>query len=54
MMTSLVCFSSTVSAVSSLIEYLAPDRLGKIIKFSADAYVVLEASPTQSTLITLA
>jgi hypothetical protein len=28
--------------------YLAPDRLGKIIKFNADAYAILEASPAQS------
>lgn len=27
---------------------LAPDRLGKIVKFNADAYAILEATPAQS------
>ena len=49
-----VFFSATRCCfIIERIFHLAPDRLGKIIKFNADAYVVLAASPAQSTLITL-
>lgn len=33
-----------------LTPFLAPDRLGKISKFGADAFAVMQATPIQSTL----
>jgi hypothetical protein len=31
----------------------APDRIGKVAKFNAEAYAVLEATPAQSQLLHL-
>lgn len=31
--------------------YTAPDRMAKVVKFNADAYAILEATPNQSTFI---
>ena len=40
------------TSLRKLISLEAPDRTGKISKFSFDAYAVLEASPSQSRLLT--
>lgn len=47
-----MCFlDPIIKQIFKTLNKTAPDRLGKIIKFNADAYAILEATPAQGLFV---